>query len=357
MPTRKESPRRRENDGGHQGLSGCLDFSSSGRLRSDMEKRQLGRTLSIATMIVGSVTVLHCSRDSSGGRAGDGSVNGAGGDVGASTVSDQAGASTAVTSGGDSGTAGAPATDVAAAGEAVVAEAGRGASGMNAGTGPGGGGARAPGGGGTGGDNAGGDGGSTGIGGISTGGTSTGGEAGVVSQAGTSQAGGTATGTDTAPGGNGGGGSGTVESDGPYLELLGSGILHCGVVTFSSNRTIIGKVDWAVIHVTNVGQSGIADITVTVTDGTNSYVEQKQFSMLAGADYDLSVGVPLVPRTSASEPDPWPRTKAVLSLPGAPSEITLIDDWPTLNSAVPPAWYWTAPTGPSTTTLDPPPCQ
>jgi len=202
------------------------------------------------------------------------------------------------------------------------------------------------------------------------------GDAGVVAQAGNAQAGETnvagaseggsgqageaATGTDTAPGGDGGGGSGPVDSDGPYLVRSGSGILHCGDITWSPNGAIVSSVDWGIIHVTNVGQSGIADITVTVTDGTTSYVEHEQFSMLSDVEYDLSVGVPLVPKSSASKPSPWPRTQVVLSLPGAPTDITLMDDWPTLSTpstTSPGVWVWEEPTGPSTTTLDPPPCQ
>jgi hypothetical protein len=159
----------------------------------------------------------------------------------------------------------------------------------------------------------------------------------------------------SAPGGDGGGGSEPVDSGGPYLEKSGGGILHCGDITWG-NGQIVSWVDWGIIHATNVGQSGIADVTVTVTDGTSSYVEHEQFSMLSGVTYDLSVGVPMVPKTSTSKPNPWPVLKAVVSLPGAPTDITLIDDVPTWNTTAL-QWIWNEPTGPSTTTLDPPPCQ
>jgi hypothetical protein len=161
---------------------------------------------------------------------------------------------------------------------------------------------------------------------------------------------------DTQDGVTSPGGTGPDNPGGPILRKSSAGVTSCTSSTYSKNGVVISEVMWSLVGITNDGQSGTADITVTVTEGTNSYVEHEQFSVSAGASYSLSVGVPAVPKSGQSCPSPSPVLKAVVSFSGSPTDVTMMNDVPVINipmSAAPTTCSWNESTGPSTTTIGP----
>jgi hypothetical protein len=154
-------------------------------------------------------------------------------------------------------------------------------------------------------------------------------------------------------------GVGTTASGGPVLQRVpSSGILGCAAITWSQNKTIQSEVLWETIRVTNVGQSGTAIIAVTATQGSSSYVEHEQFSVIAGEEYSLSVGIPVIVKSDPSCPSPSSVLTAVVSLPGASTDVTVLNDSPKLyiptDPKVPRSCSWRELTGPSTTSIGPP---
>lgn len=149
------------------------------------------------------------------------------------------------------------------------------------------------------------------------------------------------TGGSSAGGDGGDGGSGPVDSGGPVLQKL-PGTFGCG----SNPR-------WIHFNVTNVGESGTALVTVTVSEGTTSYVENQQFAVVAEGSYYMSVGVPVTKKSVSSYPAADHVLNVVVSLPGS-SDVT-VQSWSVEQTGVPPnaTWSWLEPTGPSTTTIGP----